>query len=104
MNNPDSIDRLNNYMPPDRVKRLLKSDKDKRQKFSRTLKEEQEKEEQPDSSTPRQDRLELGEDTPAAEHAPEIGTDERKRKSAKPSEGEETTEDLAEDKHIDLKA
>jgi len=103
MNNPDSIDRLNNYLPPDRIKRLQQSDKDKRQKFSKVLEEKQKEEEHQDSGQRQEDQVEIGDEytVPTGPEAEE----EPKPDETRPEETEEDAETtkLKKAKHIDLK-
>lgn len=99
MQGTDALDRVQ-YMPPDKVIHLHQADPDKRQKFSRTLEEEEEEARKRQKRLP-QDAVEL-----KSEDKNESDRSEPDDGKTQPPEETETDNDqnTDSDKHIDLKA
>jgi hypothetical protein len=99
MQGTDALDRVQ-YMPPDKVTHLHQADPDKRQKFSRTLEEEEEEARKRQKKHP-QDAVEL-----KSEEATENDRSEPEDSKTQSSEEPDADKDknTNPDKHIDLKA
>ncbi len=103
MQGPDGVDRVQQYLPPDKVLHTQHADPDKKQKFSRAMEEEEEELERRRKQRPH-DQVDLGTDTAPDQAGPEQEPTDGEA-AATPAEtaasGEETTEKI---KHVDVKA
>jgi len=103
MQGPDGVDRVQQYLPPDRVLHTQHADPDKKQKFLRTLEEEEEELEKHRKRRPH-DQVDLGKDAASDHPSPEpdqTDGDAAATPAETPESGEETSEKT---KHVDVKA
>jgi len=99
MQGPDALDRVQ-YMPPDKVTHLHRADPDKRQKFARTLEEEEDEAGKRQKKNP-QDAVELK----AEDETTDDGTEPKEEEAQSPVDATtESDQDTLPDKHIDVRA